>query len=134
MPAGTTFTNPVGGFWPLGFIQAVTPGTPVLLTFNVGSQAQSGMQMAKRIRGFVISTPGNGKGGINTTGNTKNVYVVFKGNNKDNYAAVIACIGPGQVVSLPGGGLLEGACPTPDQFALDADISGEGAYITAIYG
>lgn len=134
--AENTFTNPQGGLWPFGFIQVVTAGTPVQITKNVGTQTQGSQytrQFTAQIRGLIISTPSLSKGGANTTGNTKNVYLCMKNSNNAGLKGVLACIPPGQTVPFPQS-LLNSVQMNPDQFYLDADVSGEGAYITAIYG
>ena len=132
----TTFTNPQGGLWPLGFIQVVTSGTPVQITTNVGQQSQGKQytrQFTGQVRGLIISTPSLSAGGKNGTGNTKNVYLCMNNSTKTGVKGVLLCIPPGANVAAPQS-LLNSVQMNPDQFYLDADVSGEGAYITAIYG
>lgn len=127
--AGTAFSYPVGSFWPFGKITVTTTGTPVAINGNVGKQTQGGQyptQMSNRIRQLLV---------FPFSTNTKAVYVVMKGYDhatKTNGVLGVAYVGA--VLSLPNGALLEGALPTIDNFYLDSEVNGEGAFVVGIYG
>ncbi len=136
MAAGTPWTNPSGGFWPLGKITIAAAGTPVPINTNVGAQGQKSLQMARRIRGLIFSNM------ISTTAGDR-IYVLKHGYTKTQTNGIIAILICGtsasaatnpQPIQLPPGELLRDALPTPDFFDLDADTSGASVQVTAIYG
>lgn len=137
--AGTAWTNPSGGFWPLGKITVAAAGTPVAVTQNVGPQ-QSGpgrpMQFSRTVTQFIFSNPliaGAGAGKI---------YVCKKGYDHTQTNGVLLVISVPAVASgifpepqsLPDGCLLQGARVTPDDLYIDTDVNGSSVQVTAIYG
>lgn len=123
--SGMPFTNPAGGFWPLGLITVIESGTAVALTLNVGRNGQGPMHLPRRIRQLILSADPR---------NTGNVYLVMSGYTHRNTNGVIVVLPPRQIAALPHGCLLEGTAVNVDNYYLDAEIDGDGAYATAIYG
>lgn len=128
------FKNPVGGLTPLGFVGPAVSGTTLGVNANVGPQTQStskpGAGGSNRFRQLIVSTD---------PANTKNVYLVwngFTGPNGAKYDAryVIDKIPPGVSRSYPSGSLLEHVALNIDNFVIDNDVNGEGAFLSAIYG
>ena len=127
--ANAPFSNPSGGTWPLGFITVATAGTPVAINTNVGPQGQGAAyptQFAKRVRQLIVTPKST---------NTKWVYLVWNGyDHTTNQNGVLLGVPQGTIGSIPAGALLQSALISIDNLSLDADVSGEGAFITAIYG
>jgi hypothetical protein len=125
----TPYTEPVGGFWPLGKIIVTTAGVPVPLTQNVGSQKQGGsysLKKASRVRQYIF-TLDSASGG--------NIYITKSPHSyTDTNCVVLVCWNKGVEYSLPHGCLLDGALVTPDDLYVDADADGCAVWVTAIYG
>lgn len=134
MPVGK-FKNPVGGLSPLGYVAAAVSGTPVPLNTNVGAQSQGtsrpGAGGSNRFRQLIISAD---------PANTQNVYLVWTGyagpNGGGSYDSryILDKIPPGVSRSYPQGSLLEHVALNIDNFVLDNDVNGEGAFCSVIYG
>lgn len=126
------FKNPVGGLSPLGFIPVAVAGTTVGLNTFTGKQGESATsgRATNRFRQIIIASD---------PANTKNVYLVWNGYTGPlgaNYDAryVLDKIPPGQQRSYPVGALSDGARLNIDNFVLDSDVNGEGAYCSVFYG
>lgn len=133
------FKNPVGGLTPLGYVSTVAAGTPVPINTNVGAQTQSaskpGAGGTNRFRQLIIATD---------PANTKMVYLIWNNNSGTQYTGpaganyqpkyVFDKIPPGVQRSYPYGSLLEHVAINIDNFNIDTDVTGEGAFISAIYG
>lgn len=125
MSTGLPFSKPAGGFWPLGEITVAAAGNPQPLTVNVGNDGQGPLKLPRRVRQLqVYPAPGN----------TKPVYVMMRGYSHLESNGVIAVVYPGHPVALPHGCLLEGVAVLIDNYYLDAEVDGEGAYATAVFG
>lgn len=135
--AGTAWTTPSGGFWPLGKITVATAGTPIALNTNVGTQAEGSLKMARRVRALIFSGP-------LTTTLGKNIYLVYKGNatpgTKSTTNQIVAIIPCGtaatlmpQPVAMPPNSFLENSRTVIDNFLIDADENGASVQVTAIY-
>ena len=122
--------NPLSGIWPLGLITVTTAGTPVNLNTRVGAQkAVAGTrQYPSRVRQIIFSTPGG------TTGrpNAGNIYISYQGATKSDVNNVVLVIPPGAQYSIPHGLGLEQAAIVPDNFSVDADVNGDGVYVSAV--
>lgn len=125
------FKNPVGGLTPLGLVAPAVTGTPLGVNNNVGKQSETATsgRATNRFRQLLVTAD---------PANTKFIYLVwngYTGPNGANYDSryVIDKIGPGIQRSYPYGALLDGARLNIDNFVIDNDVSGEGAYISAIY-
>ena len=133
MAAGVPFSGSGAGVFPLGFVATVAAGTPVQLTSNIGSQAQSGgtpganpptAKFAQKFTQITFQAP---------AANTMTVFLVKKGYNATNSNGVIAIIAPGQTLSIPNGCMVTGGI-SPDDIYVDSAFSGEGVYATGIRG
>ena len=133
------FKNPVGGLTPLGFVAPAAAGTPVPINSYVGSQTQGtgkpGAGGTSRFRQLIIATD---------PANTKMIYLIwnnrsgaqFTGPAGANYDSryVLDKIPPGVQRAYPTGALLEHVSLNVDNFNLDSDVDGEGAFVSCIYG
>ena len=121
--------NPLSGIWPLGLITVTTAGTPVNLNNRVGAQkaVANTRQYPSRVRQLIFCAPGG------TTGrpNTGNIYITYQGATKADVNNVVLILPPGTQMSIPHGVKLEAAAIVPDNFSVDADVNGDGVYVSA---
>jgi hypothetical protein len=127
----SVFTNPVGGFWPLGRVNVPTPGVPVPITDNIGSQQQGSQKFSRPVKQVIIRADPN---------NVGNVAVIWNGLSATyllpaGLPYTIDILVPTGVCSLPNGGPLESNKINLDAIAIDvqAGNGGDGAFVTAIY-
>lgn len=127
----SVFTSPVGGFWPLGRVNVPVPGTPVVITDNIGSQKQGSQKFARPVKQVIIRADPSNKGNIAVIWNGLGAtYLLPAG-----LAYTIDILVPTGICALPFGGP-EGANKINlDAIALDvqAGNGGDGAFVTAIY-
>jgi len=128
------FKNPVGGLTPLGLVAPAVSGTTLGVNANVGAQTQGtskpGAGGTSRFRQLIIAAD---------PANTQSVYLIWKGYTGPNGATydsryIIDKIPPGEQRAYPVGGLLEHSSINIDNFVIDNDVAGEGAFLSAIYG
>lgn len=145
MPVGI-FKNPMGGLSPLGLIVAAVSGVPQPINANVGPQSEGSNKFASRYKQLRVSA---------LPTNTKNVYLIFKGQGVNAAGAtlgpfagpnadgvnyffdtryIIDEIPPGESRTYPDGSLLMTSSINVDQWVLDNDVDGEGAYCSVIWG
>lgn len=139
-----------GPDWPLGFIDVVSPGTPVNIMFNVDQSLVA--------QGSTTNNPDSGvegkyeyswrcnqiifqgfkpKMGGGTQVNTGNVYVcrtpISGPGGKGDTGCIVFTITPGAIVTLAVPALSVNSLSAYRYF-LDADNAGEGAFVTLIIG
>ncbi len=115
----TQFGNTRGPIFPLGKVVVTTAHTPVSILGNVTIP-----DVTPPPFDFVkVQAP---------SGNAGDVYLVFKGQaaNAGNGTSVVLCIPKGQERELQPNN--SGTPFAIDQFYLDADNNGDGAYITCL--
>lgn len=121
----TAFTSPVSGLWPFGQIVVTTAGTPVALNINIGAQTQTSGHATGAVRQLILTAP---------AGNTGPTYLLRKVVGQTVTAAntnfIVAVINPGQEVNLPLGLMLSAAI-NPDDYLVDAGVTGSGNSIIA---
>jgi hypothetical protein len=145
--ANTVLQDRNGPDWPLGFINVVTPGTPV----NIMSLVD-----ATNVNDPATATPGTAGANeytprayqINFTGvrlgashglrdNQANAYVVrfaAKGAGSGNYddpGVIVAVIKPGQTFVLTAAALNRNVF-SPYRYYIDADTASDGALVTML--
>ena len=153
--ANSTFRDPQGIDWPLGFIAVANNGTPVNIMSLVDANNTNAPGTATAPGLPAVSaeyTPGchkiffqgyhpaaNNAGGMVV--NTGNVYILRSlgpGNsnsggaqNRSDTGAIVQVLAPGGGVTIPAE---EFAGPriSPYRYTIDVDIDGEGALVTLI--
>jgi hypothetical protein len=140
------------GTIPLGFIQVVTPGTPVRITSLIDPASNNAPETptpAFSANNTGAAVPTNeytvtcqqiiiqgftSNAGSGLKNNTGNVYLMLKGNgtsNRTDFGAMEQCIGAGLtavIASAPA----NVNCFDPYKYYLDADNSGDGALVTIV--
>lgn len=151
----STFQDPQGIDWPLGFVAVANNGTPVNLMKNVDANnvnapgtksaapgvALVGAEYTPRCHKIFIQAwkPGNNNNGMVT--NTGNVYIMRalgpgNGNsggpgNRADSGAMVQILAPGDFATIPADEI-NAATISPYRYTLDVDVDGEGALVTLI--
>lgn len=124
--ADTHSGSQTGPVYCLGLIAVTTAGTPVPLSTNVpttgafGTASSPNPVMCNKIR---VRTPST---------NTGFIYLVINGGSKSVSTSVVLAVPPGTVDELALTPLNNGL--SLEAFSLDADTSGNSAYVTAVMG
>jgi hypothetical protein len=144
--------DPQGVDWPLGFIQVVTPGTPVNLMSLVdpgnnnapGTPTGPGLPARAEYtptchKIFVQAVvPANNGGMQLTQGNVYVLRALGPGNqnsggpgNRSDPGAMVACLFPGGFFTLPAQEF-DGPTISPYRYTIDADVATDGVLAVAI--
>lgn len=134
-----------GPDWPLGFIEVVTPGTPVSImslvdptSVNAPESATSATSNEYTVAAqqilFMGYTPNVAEGhGLIT--NTGNIYILRKGvqgaGNRDDYGSLVKVVAPGETFFLASAALVRNVY-NPYRYYIDADNADDGAIVTLI--
>jgi hypothetical protein len=134
-----------GPDWPLGWIQVVTPGTPVEIMSLVETtqpepnepetlSSGGGGEYTFRAQQILFQAYKPGTHGM--VPNTGNIYLVRDGvgsgtGNRDDQGATVVVIQPGQTFSL-GSAALNRNVFSPFRYSVDADNGGDGVLVTMI--
>ncbi len=151
--ANSTFQDPFGVEWPLGFVQVPTGGTPVNIMHNVdpannnapGSFAPIGLSAATQAEYSPtcrkVTFQGVKPGANNMVINDGNVYIVRTlgpGNqnsggpgNRSDPGAMVYVLFPGGSVTIPGPEM-DGPTISPYRYSIDVDNNNEGALVTLL--
>ena len=132
-----------GSNWPLGFVEVVTPGTPVSLMVNVDpnnydapetpTNGLGGQRPTPTCNQIILHGYKPNAGGHGVKPNTGRVYILRKATvagsgNYDDMGIIVGVIEPGGgAYNLPSSGGMPITSLSPFQFRLDADVAGEGA-------
>ena len=137
---------------PLGFVQVVTPGTPVRITSVIDPASNNAPETntpAFSANNTGAAVPTNeytvtcqqiifqgfkSNAGTGLTNNSGNVYVMLKGNgtsNRTDFGAMVLCIAPGLTAVLASAPADVNVF-TPYKFYLDADNGNDGALVTIV--
>lgn len=151
----STFQDPHGADWPLGFIAVAANGTPVNIMSRVDANnnnapgTKSGLPGAAYVGAeyspachkvfFQGYKPGNSNNGMVINGG--NVYILRSlgpGNqnsggpqNRTDSGAMVYVLPPGGFATLPADESDHGTI-SPYRYTLDADVDGEGALVTLV--
>jgi hypothetical protein len=136
--------NRYGPTWPLGFIEVVTPGTPVRITSLVDPNAYGAPE--------TLTTPGvNPSSAIpeytfsaqqiifqaakpdthGTQGNVGNVYICLATGTRDDPGLIVHTLTPGETFELASAAMRVNVFNLYSYY-LDADNAGDGAFVTAL--
>lgn len=111
----------------LGRINVPSPGTPAPLSQN--TPLPEGPS-AVRFNEMTFKAPGGTSGSGQNIANTGNIYICYKGGNKNTQNSIITDLAPGQ------GYVLSSAAYNspldPNMFVIDADDAGDGCRVSGI--
>lgn len=134
-----------GPDWPLGFVEVTAPGTPVGIMTNVDSGGVNDPSVATSATSAEYTQRANQiifwafkpKLGGGAQVNTGNVYVVRKpasgAGGKGDTGVIVAILTPGMVWTL-GTAAVNRNVFSPYRYLIDADVAGEGAFVTLDIG
>jgi hypothetical protein len=135
--------NRWGPVWPLGFIEVVTPGTPVRITSLVDPTAVAapenptvpGAAPSAQIPEYTFSAQqilfhGTKPDTHGTQPNTGNVYICLAGGTRDDPGLIVHTLTPGETFDSASAAMRLNVFNLY-AFYLDADNAGDGAMITA---
>ena len=136
-----------GPDWPLGFIDVVTPGTPVSImslvdpnNYAAPNTPTSGTSVNTNTPEYTVRAQQIMFMGYkpNTHGLQTNaglVYIMRKGvqgaGNRDDYGSLVKVLAPGETFFLSSAALNKDVY-SPYRYYLDADNGGDGALVTLI--
>jgi hypothetical protein len=135
-----------GPDWPLGFIEVVTPGTPVSIMSLVDptsvnapesptSTTSNEYTVAAQQILFMGYTPFGTATGHGLTFNIGNVYIMRRGvqglGNRDDYGSLVKVLAPGETFYLASAALVRNVY-SPYRYYIDADNTTDGAIVTLI--
>ncbi len=131
-----------GPDWPIGFINVTTPGTPVGFMINVDPNAYNAPETPTgafsyeyTIRAEEIMVQAYKPAAHGTQNTTGNIYIVRRGvaggGNRDDTGSIVATLVPGQTLFFTAAAVNRNVW-NPYRYFVDADNSGDGAFITLI--
>lgn len=143
--ANSVHNDKQGPDWPLGYINVVTPGTPISImslvdptSLNDPATATPGSPGTDEytVRAQQIMFQGFKPDVNGMQMNTGNVYLVRKAQgtgtgNRNDYGDIVLVIPPGATVFLASAPLNRNVY-NPYRYRLDADVASEGALVTLI--
>lgn len=135
-----------GPDWPLGFIEVVTPGTPIGLmslvdpnAYNAPNTPTSVYSNEYTVRAQEIQIQARKPGASHGTQlNTGQIYICRVGvgsgsGNRDDTGSIIATLNPGDTYFMTAA-FLNMNTMSPYRYYIDADNSGDGAFVTIMVG
>jgi len=126
--------DPNGPDWPLGFIEVITPGTPVQVTSlvdptNTYDPASTKSEYTRRVnqmmfQGYTPDTHG-------MKPNAGYVYIVRKGGSRDDPGTIVKVLAPGETFFLAPTPMVRDVF-SPYRYYIDGDNAGDGALVTCL--
>jgi hypothetical protein len=135
--------DPGGPDWPLGFIGVVTPGTPVGFmsvvdptSDNAPGTPTNTTNYQYTVRAEEIMVQAFKPAAAGTQVNTGNIYIVRRGSgggsgNRSDTGSIVATLVPGQTLFFTAAAVNVNVW-SPYRYSIDADNSGDGAFVTLI--
>jgi hypothetical protein len=139
----TTIQKDISGpDWPLGFINVATPGTPINFMANVDPNSvnspgtpTSSISYEYTVRAEEIMVQAFKPASHGTQNNTGNIYIMRRGvaggGNRDDTGSIVATLTPGQTLFFTAAAVNVNVW-NPYRYFIDADNSGDGAFVTLI--
>jgi hypothetical protein len=141
-----------GPDWPIGFIQVVSPGTPVEIMSlvdptdinepenavggsTISGGAVTGNEYTERAQQIFFQAYKPGAGRTGAVRNTGNIYIMREGvqgsGNRSDMGSIVFILEPGQTFFLASAPLNRDVF-SPWRYSIDADIAGDGAFVCLI--